>query len=125
MPVVLLSDSSAEQDLIDDGGDDVDGVYVTSPIALAEFRSEKAADHHSMYGDRAFAIVEALIEEASTTLSVDAVDQTGGFLSRMRRLLGDSKNSRRSQLADRLDGGSTKRGSPVHLDRRYKSSIWG
>jgi hypothetical protein len=88
-PNILLSDASAEQDLIDDGGEDVEGVYVTSPIPLTEFEKEKSSeDYHNIYGDRAFAVVESLIEDANTTSSVDAVGQSPGFFAKVNHFLG-------------------------------------
>jgi ABC-type branched-subunit amino acid transport system substrate-binding protein len=87
-PNILLSDASADQDLIKEGGKDVDGVYVTSPIPVAEFEREKSSDYHNIYGDRAFAAVESLLEDANTTSSFDAVGQSLGFFAQVRRFLG-------------------------------------
>jgi hypothetical protein len=83
-----LSDASAEQGLINDGGEDVDGVYVTSPIPVTEFERDKSSeDYHNIYGNRAFAVVESVLEDANTTSSVDAVGQSLGFFALVRRFL--------------------------------------
>jgi ABC-type branched-subunit amino acid transport system substrate-binding protein len=88
-PNILLSDASADQDLINDGGEDVDGVYVTSPIPVTEFEREKSSeDYHNIYGDRAFAVVESLLEDANATSGVDVVGQSVGFFAQVRRFLG-------------------------------------
>jgi len=144
-PNIILSDASAEQDMINDGGEDVDGVYVTSPIPVTEFERDKSSeDYHNIYGNRAFAVVESVLEDANTTSSVDAVGQSLGFFALVRRFLrvrriADARNlliatmeaeQREGHTITLTDGTKIKFGvddagnDGVRIDKNAKFYIW-
>lgn len=68
MPTIVLTDASAEQQLITAGGSDVEDVYLTYPMKV----EEKGRDN-SVYGQNAARVIEGLIEDDNNSLDSDEV----------------------------------------------------
>lgn len=61
MPMIILSDASVDQNLIDQGKDDVEGVYLTHPLKASQYKDQG----YELYGKDAYAVVEELIKDAN------------------------------------------------------------
>lgn len=61
MPMVILSDASVDQNLIEQGKDDVEGVYLTHPLKAGQYK----VHGYGLYGKDAYTIVEELIKDAN------------------------------------------------------------
>jgi ABC-type branched-subunit amino acid transport system substrate-binding protein len=59
MPGIVLSDGSMDRRLINQGGDDVEGVFLTHPMTAKAY----ADVQYGIYGKDAFRLVESLLEE--------------------------------------------------------------
>lgn len=105
-PSIILSDSSANQDLIDRGKEDVEEVYVASQVTADEYNTEAhismrpdlegAAARvnynknagYSIFGARALKVVQILLERASDPSNLQQAAAVEGWGYRARRLLG-------------------------------------
>jgi hypothetical protein len=87
MPTIVLSDASAEQQLITGSDDDVKDdvkVYITYPMKV----EEKGSDN-SVYGRNAARVIEGLIEDDNSSLDFDEVaDQCRTIGYHFRSLMG-------------------------------------
>jgi branched-chain amino acid transport system substrate-binding protein len=77
-PGILLTDASADKDLITEGRSDVEGVYLTYPVRAAQY----AKFGHRIYGAMARDVTDYLIESAVTS------DLSFGFSYELRHMLG-------------------------------------
>jgi hypothetical protein len=89
-PGILLTDASADPALIEQGGDDVEGVYLTFPMSAREY----VKDAFRPYGAMARDVVDYLI--TSTTTS----DSNLGFSYSFRQLLAIRRVSDARTLLD-------------------------
>ena len=83
MPGILLSDGSMDQQFIDTGGSDVDGVYLTHPLTAKRY----AISNYGIYGKDAAKLVAQMVEETDHRLS-DLAGKQGGIGYLVRRILG-------------------------------------
>ncbi len=79
---ILLSDGSVDRRLLELGGDDVEGVYLTHPMSVTQYDKEG----YSIYGADGFAVVSQLLEETNRRFPQLAA-RRGGIPYRIRRLL--------------------------------------
>jgi ABC-type branched-subunit amino acid transport system substrate-binding protein len=85
MPGVVLSDASVHQELIDEGGNDVVGVYLTYPMRAPP----KGGPDYAAYGDNACRVVERLFEDVYDSGDFDEIAaKEGGLAYRFRALMG-------------------------------------
>jgi branched-chain amino acid transport system substrate-binding protein len=93
MPGILLSDGCMDQQFIDTGGADVDGVYLTYPLTAKSY----AISNYGIYGKDASKLVAQMVEETDPRLSELAGKQGGiGYLVRRilgLRRVGDARNA--------------------------------
>jgi Periplasmic binding protein len=86
MPQIVLSDASADERLIQFGGRDVEGIYLTYPLTVEQSESRHA------YGDYTFSIVDSLLKTANTgefdEMAVQRAGLTSGVIYRLDHLLG-------------------------------------
>jgi branched-chain amino acid transport system substrate-binding protein len=83
MPGILLSDGCMDQQLIDTGGADVDGVYLTHPLQAKTY----ALSNYGIYGKDAVKLIAQMVEETNDRFS-SLAGQQGGFGYFLRRVLG-------------------------------------
>lgn len=84
MPRILLSDASAEQQLIAAGGPEVDGVFLTYPMKV----DEKGSDN-SVYGKNAARVIKGLIDDDNNSADFDEVaDQCRTIGYHFRSIMG-------------------------------------
>jgi hypothetical protein len=83
MPGILLSDGCMDQQLIDTGGADVDGVYLTHPLTAKNY----AVSNYGVYGKDAAKLVSQMAEETDNRFT-DLAGKQGGFGYFVRRILG-------------------------------------
>jgi ABC-type branched-subunit amino acid transport system substrate-binding protein len=65
MPTVILSDWAADKRLIDQGRDDVEGVYLTHPLSADQYQN----NGYKLYGQDAAKIIEELVKKANEEFS--------------------------------------------------------
>ena len=83
MPGILLSDGCMDQQLIDTGGSDVDGVYLTHPLKAKTY----AISNYGIYGKDAVKLVAQMTDDTDHRFSSLAGKQEGlGYF--FRRILG-------------------------------------
>jgi branched-chain amino acid transport system substrate-binding protein len=76
---VILSDWSIDQRLIEQGGTDVEGVYLTHPLTAKAYAEEQ----YGLYGKKAFRLVEQLVDEGEKRFGELARKEGGiGYLVR-------------------------------------------
>lgn len=78
MPIIILSDWAAEQNLIKQGKDDVEKVYLTHPLG--------AGQGYALYGEYAFKIIKILIDEANNKFK-EKMREKGRVSYWLKRLL--------------------------------------
>jgi branched-chain amino acid transport system substrate-binding protein len=84
MPKIFLSDASAEQQLIEAGGSDVEDVYLTYPMKV----EEKGKDN-KVYGENAARVIEGLIDDDNNSSDFDEVaDQCRTIGYHFRSIMG-------------------------------------
>ncbi len=80
---VILSDGCTDQQLIDQGSNDVEGVFLTHPMTAARFREA----HYGQYGADARALIDQLLEEANNRFG-ELASRRAKVAYSLRRLLG-------------------------------------
>ena len=83
MPGILLSDGCMDQQLIDTGGTDVEGVYLTHQLTAKGY----AVSNYGIYGKDASKLVAQMAEETDNRFS-DLAGKQGGLGYLVRRILG-------------------------------------
>jgi hypothetical protein len=81
MPQIVLSDASADERLIQFGGTNVEGIYLTYPLTVEQYESQHA------YGDYTFSIIDSLLKSANTGEFDEMAVQRAGLRSGVRRRL--------------------------------------
>ena len=83
MPGIMLSDGCMDQQLIDTGGSDVSGVYLTHPLKART----SAISNYGIYGKDAVKLIAQMAEESDNRFS-SLAGQHGGLGYFFRRILG-------------------------------------
>ena len=133
LPNVMLSDSSANQDLIERDKEGVEGVYVASQVTADQYNKEVGIQRpdggqsvasvnynknagYNIYGARALKVVQLLLERASDPSNLEQVAHTAGWAYRARRLLRIQRvQDARTILAVAMEAAQY-RGEPFILD---------
>ena len=93
VPRILLSDGCMDQQLIDTGGPDVDGVYLTHPLKAKTY----ALSNYGIYGKDAIKLIAQMTDETDRRFSSLAGTQGRiGYLFRRIlgiRRVGDARNA--------------------------------
>ena len=71
MPIVIMSDGAVDRRLIEQGGQDVEGLYVTHALRASEYKSQG----YKPYGYMAYGIAEELIRDAEKRFASIRKDQ--------------------------------------------------
>jgi ABC-type branched-subunit amino acid transport system substrate-binding protein len=66
-PMVILSDGAVDKSLLQQGGKDVDGVFLTHPLTATEYNDETKG--YTQYGKNAYILAQTLIGEADKEFS--------------------------------------------------------
>jgi hypothetical protein len=105
MPGILLSDGCMDQQLIDTGGSDVDGVYLTHPLKAKTY----AVSNYGIYGKDAVKLIAQMTDETDRRFS-SLAGQQGGFGYFFRRILGirrvrDARNALNAYMEESVRTG--------------------
>lgn len=85
IPIIVLSDACVSQYLIEQGGEDVEGVYLTCPMRASQFYNNEG---HEWYGKVAYCVVEELINSADRRFYSIIREEKGVLAAWFRRLIG-------------------------------------
>jgi ABC-type branched-subunit amino acid transport system substrate-binding protein len=101
---VLLSDGSVDKRLIEQGGTDVEGVYLIHPMRAESYNS---ANGYSEYGTNASELTKQLLNSAAERFG-DLASRNSGFGYSIRRILGlhritDARNAVVQVMNDSTD----------------------
>ena len=129
MPSILLSDACVDQQLIDEGGPDVVGVYLTFPMKVSQGGKGYAA-----HAKNVCKIVQTLLEEADYTPDVYRLAQKeGGPAYEFRSILGINRasdarrllSSRMRFAEDQAESFTLANGSKIRFARKDQDGEQG
>jgi ABC-type branched-subunit amino acid transport system substrate-binding protein len=129
MPSIVLSDACMDQQLIDEGGQDVQGVYLSFPM-----RVSKGGKEYSQQAENVCNIVRTLLEDEDYTADVYRLAQkNGGFLYELRSILGVKRvkdarrllSSRIQSAEDQAEAFTLANGSKIRFARKDQDAEVG
>jgi ABC-type branched-subunit amino acid transport system substrate-binding protein len=129
MPGMVLSDACVDQQLIDEGGPDVEGVYLTYPI-----KESQGGEGYTALSENSCKIVQALMVDADYPTNVyQLAAKEGGIAYRLRSFLGikrvgDARRLLSSRMQSIEDQGQTftlTNGTKIRFARKDKDGEVG
>ena len=98
VPGIVLSDTSVDKELINEGANDVEKVYLTNQMSATDY---KDGNGYRSYGEDAGSVVKELLSNITTSSSCDEKVRGGGFAYKVRRLFGIKRvaDARRAMIA--------------------------
>jgi ABC-type branched-subunit amino acid transport system substrate-binding protein len=122
MPNIVLSDACVDQQLIDEGGSDIEGVYLIYPMKVSQ-----GGEGYTAHAENVCNLVQKLLEEANYTANVHRLaEQEGGLSYKFRSLLGIKRvkdarrllSSRMQSAEDQAEAFTLANGSKIRFARK-------
>jgi hypothetical protein len=118
-PVVILSDGAVDKSLLQQGGKDVNGIFLTHPLTANEYNDESKG--YTQYGKNASILAQKLIGEADKKFSKTRREQAW-FSYWVKRMLNMHRASDARAVLDKvIQGYVTHQNAPDSLtDCKYQ-----